>query len=165
MRGERKTRQLQIRVSPSQKRTIQQRAREAGMNVSDWVLSKVIPSAQVRFEELIATLPHSKQPGYVFAELLQLLADLTAVQYEAVVAQAPSAHLDPYWANYLAATVEHAAAQKKVKPPAWTRNIAPLNEPVFGSSLQSLRTHLLLSSPPAFNRRNLFIDASVGDRV
>jgi len=135
------------------------------MNVSDWVLSKLIPSPQLQFHELVAALSRSKKPGYVFAELLDLLADLNAVQYEEVVAQAPSAHLDPYWANYLAATVEHAAAQKKVKPPTWTRNVAPLEEPVFGSSLQSLRTHLLLSSPPAFNRRNLFIDASVGDRA
>lgn len=165
MRKERKTQQLQIRVSPGQKRILQQRAREAGMSVSDWVLSKAIPSPQREFQELVTALARSEQPDLVFAELLDLLADLDAVSYEAVVAQAPSARLDPYWANYLAATVEHAAAQKKVKPPAWTRNIAPLDEPVFGSSLQSLRTHLLLSSPPAFNRRNLFIDASVGDRA
>jgi hypothetical protein len=28
-----------------------------------------------------------------------------------------------------------------------------------------LRLHLLLSAPPAFRRRNIFLDASVGDRV
>jgi hypothetical protein len=135
------------------------------MNISDWVLNKLIPSRRAGFHELVEAISRSKQPSYVFAELLDLLADLNASQLEAVVAHAPIAHLEPYWANYLAATVEHAAALKRVKPPDWTRDVAPLEEPVFGSSLLSLRTHLLLSSPPAFNRRNLFIDANVGGRV
>ena len=63
----------------------------------------------------------------------------------------------------LSAMIE--AAQKQVAPPAWTAKIAPLEKPAFGSTLRSLRHYLLVYSPPAFSRRNLFIDASVGGRV
>jgi hypothetical protein len=40
-----------------------------------------------------------------------------------------------------------------------------LPQPVFGSELKALRLHLLTNSPPAFRRRNIFIDATLGDRV
>jgi hypothetical protein len=40
-----------------------------------------------------------------------------------------------------------------------------LTEPVFGSELQSLRLYLLTHSPPPFRARNIFIDATLGDRV
>jgi hypothetical protein len=36
---------------------------------------------------------------------------------------------------------------------------------VFGTPIESLRLHLLTASPPAFRRRRIFIDATVGDRV
>jgi hypothetical protein len=52
-----------------------------------------------------------------------------------------------------------------VPPPRWTPAIPGLSKPVFGTSLVGLRLHLLLRSPPAFRRRNIFIDASLGDRV
>ncbi len=61
--------------------------------------------------------------------------------------------------------VEYACAQRDVAPPAWTRAVAPLTEPVFGSALMSLRLYLLTHSPAPFRRRNIFIDASVGSRV
>jgi len=54
---------------------------------------------------------------------------------------------------------------KNTQPPAWTEDVPPLDEPIFGSSLQSLRLHLLTNSPPAFSRRNIFIDSNIGDRV
>jgi len=50
-------------------------------------------------------------------------------------------------------------------PPAWTRAIAPLTDPMFGSALSSLRLYLLTHSPAPFRRRNIFIDSSVGSRV
>ena len=165
MDSEAKTEQLQIRVSPAQKRALKDRARKAGMSMSDWVLTKVLPSLQARFQDLLAELAVSQQPGYVFAELLELLAPLTAAQFQRAVSEPPRARLDAYWGNYLAATLEHAAAMKQALPPPWTRDVPPLEEPVFGSPLQSLRLYLLTHSPPAFSRRNIFIDSSVGDRV
>jgi hypothetical protein len=160
-----KTEQLQIRVSPSQKRAIKERAEGAGMTMSDWVLSRVLSSARASFQGLLEDLSSSAQPSYVFAELLEFLGSLSTEAYPSAVSEPPAARLDPYWENYVAATVEHAAAMKDVPPPAWTADVPPLDEPVFGSSLQSLRWYLLTHSPPAFRRRNIFIDASVGDRV
>jgi hypothetical protein len=110
-------------------------------------------------------LSTSENPSVAFAELLDLLARLTASELRTAVADLPTVVLSPYWQNYLAATVEEAAVQKKVAPPEWTSKIRPLEEPVFGSTLRSLREHLLFNAPPAFRRRNIFIDASVGARV
>ena len=135
------------------------------MNLSEWILGKVFPSSQVAFQGLVEALAASSQPSYVFAELLEALDPMSADEFEGAVSEAPEVELTPYWLNYLAATVEHAAAAKSARVPSWTRDVAPLDEPVFGSSLKSLRLHLLLESPPAFAARNLFIDASLGGRV
>lgn len=165
MRKPLKTQQLQIRVSPAQKLTLKRQARRAVMSLSEWILSQLLPSSQATFESLAEELAASDQPSYAFAALLDLLAPLSAAEFESAVSEPPEARLDPYWWNYLAATLEQAAAAKHARVPGWTRDIAPLNEPVFGSSLSSLRLHLLVNSPPAFAQRNLFIDANVGDRV
>jgi len=159
------TEQLQVRVSPLQKLAIKKRAEKARMSMSEWILNKAFPSSQVAFQGLVDELAASEQRSYAMAELLELLAPISADEFETAVSELPEVQLDPYWKNYLAATVETAAAAKHAKIPSWTRDIAPLDEPVFGSSLESLRLHLLLNSPPAFVERNIFIDASVGDRV
>jgi hypothetical protein len=160
-----KTRQLQIRISAPQKLAIQKRARKAGMSMSEWILNRLLPSSQSEFADLVREIAASDQRSHVFAELLELLAPMDAGEFEAAVSELPEVPLDPYWQNYLAATVEQAAAEKHAKAPAWTREIAPLGEPVFGSTLGSLRLHLLLNAPPAFLARNIFIDAAVGDRI
>jgi uncharacterized protein (DUF1778 family) len=160
-----KTAQLQVRLSPAQKRAVQARAERSHMSISDWVLSCALPSARAQFEELVAELSTGKNASYAFADLLDLLTRLSAAEFRTAVAELPAMTLTPYWENYLAATVEQAATHKRVAPPEWTTRIQPLEEPAFGSTLQSLRQHLLIHSPPAFCRRNLFIDASLGARV
>lgn len=78
---------------------------------------------------------------------------------------APSSRLSPVLENQLAAMVETRASQLRIPPPAWVHDIPPLEHPWFASDLLSLRLHLLANSPPAFKRRNLFVDATVGSRV
>ena len=165
MQRDPKTEQLQIRVSRAQKLAIKKLAQRAQMTVSEWILSKALPSVQATFQNLLADLAASEKPGFVFAELLELIGPMSADEYELAVSEPPRAHLDSYWQNYVAATVEHAAAMKHAKTPAWTRDVPPLDEPVFGSSLESLKLHLLVNSPAAFIQRNIFIDSSVGERV
>lgn len=162
---QRKTEQLQIRVSAKQKRAIQEQARRAGVGMSEWVLARLLPSARERFQELLLELSRSEDRGSAFAELLDFLSPLAPREYAIAVAEPPRARFDTYWANYVAATVEHGSALKRVHPPPWTRDVRPLDAPAFASSLMSLRLHLLVNSPPAFSRRNLFIDATLGDRV
>ena len=72
----------------------------------------------------------------------------------------------PAWLrNYVAAMVEQAAEQKHLAPPAWVREVTPLDEPHFATPLRGLRLHLLAASPAAFKRRNIFVDAGIGARV
>ena len=73
--------------------------------------------------------------------------------------------LSPYWENYIAAMVEYTASKKGIQPPSWTAEIEALDQPVFGSDLMSLRLYLLTHSSPCFRNRNIFVDASVGERV
>ncbi len=61
--------------------------------------------------------------------------------------------------------VETARSNHHIPAPPRTRRVAPLDEPAFGSELESLRLHLLTHSPAPFRSRNLFIDSSLGDRV
>ena len=135
------------------------------MSVTNLILSTLLPSSQTKFAELVAELSTSEEKKFVFAELLDLLSRLSPAEFRTAVAEQPPVSLSPYWANYLAATVEQAAAQKDVAPPSWTSEVQPLEHPVFGSELRSLRHHLLTHSPPPFSRRNLFIDTAVGGRV
>ena len=98
----------------------------------------------------------------MFAELNDLLTGASGEALQAL--QIPSLQ-DPYLANYVAAMVELAAHKRGVRPPRWTASIKPLDEPVFAVPWMSLRAHLLLESPIPFRRRNIFINASIGDRV
>lgn len=61
--------------------------------------------------------------------------------------------------------VEQSALQKGLMPPAWVRDVPPLDLPYFAGELRSLRQYRLAVSPVAFKRRNLFVDTSIGGRV
>jgi uncharacterized protein (DUF1778 family) len=159
-----KSGQLQIRVSPAQKAQIRRAARTAGLDMSTYVLARLLPAASRRFQELTEACADDRHGRFALAELNSWLASLSGGELsEAVVT--PPARLTPYLANYIAAMTEVACAQHRVPPPAWAVAIPPLAEPVFGTTLMSLRLYLLTHSPAPFRRRNIFIDASVGSRV
>ena len=161
-----KTHQLQVRVSAEDKALIRARAEDAGMDVSKWVLQQVLPPVERNFQTLCGELVSRPDAlSFTFAELQDWFRRLTGSEFIRAVRHAPEARLPPFEANYLAATVEHAAAIKRVDPPRWTTTVRPLDAPWFASSLKSLRLHLLTRSPPPFRRRNLFIDSSVEQRV
>jgi uncharacterized protein (DUF1778 family) len=161
-----KTHQLQIRVTAAEKTAIQRAAARADMDMSSWVLSKVLPSQQPQFRELAQALAVDVgERRYALAELNDFLTTLDAGEFADAVREPPPAGLEPYLANYLAAMVETAANRTGVPPPSWAARIPPLADPVFGTPYQSVRLHLLVAAPPAFRRRNIFIDASIGDRV
>lgn len=162
----RKTEQLQIRVSPGQKRHIESHARAAGKNVSEWVLDSLLGVQGRHFEAIIRALSVTRQEDErtLLAALHDLLEELARAQFESAL-PCPQVELPPRLMNIVAAMIEQAAQRKAVDPPAWTSHIRPLQEPVFASRLESLRLHLLINAPVAFRRRNLFVDASIGDRV
>ncbi len=161
-----KTSQLQIRVHANEKARIRQRAADAGMGVSKWVLYKLLPPVEERFRQICKDLAAvSGERSYVLAELHDFLNRLEPREFSLAVRYPPGCQLPPFEANYLAAMIEYTAAEKKVSAPGWMKDIEPLETPWFASSLQGLRLYLLTHSPPAFRRRNLFIDSSVGERI
>lgn len=160
-----KSQQLQIRVTAEQKATLKRLAKRAGQDVSSYVLSRALPSATLQFEGLLRALRDDERRRFVLAELNDLLAAAAPAELAAATRDADLRDLSPLLQNYVAAMVELAAHQKGVAAPAWVRAIVPLDEPHFAAPLRSLRAHLLVRSPVPFRRRNLFVDASVGDRV
>jgi hypothetical protein len=160
-----KSEQLQIRVSAAEKAAIQRRAKQAGLDMSSYVLSRVLPAVAQQFADVVLACCRQKGERFGFADLNALLSRWTGSELAVAVADRPAAELDPYTANYVAAMVEVACAREGIRLPAWVRDIPPLVEPAFGSSLMSLRLHLLTNSPPAFRRRNIFIDSSLGAQV
>jgi hypothetical protein len=165
-----KSQQLQIRVTPRQKAALKRQASAAGLDVSTWVLARVLPPERDRFTELLHALTSSADHRFVLAELHDFLADCPPIAFTDAVQHptrtAPSlTGLSPFLQNYVAAMVEVAANQKGLKPPTWVRDIPPLDAPHFAVELRSLRQYLLAVSPVPFKRRNLFVDATIGARV
>ncbi len=161
-----KTEQLQLRVSAAQKERIKAQAARAREDVSKWVLSRLLPAPSDEFQRLINRLksdPFAR--SLTLAEMHDFLHRCSATKLEVAVQSADLLRLDTWTSNYLAAMVEYACAIKHVPVPEWPRDVPPLTTPWFASRLDSLRLHLLTSSPPPFRRRNLFVDSTLGARV
>ncbi len=156
---------LQIRVTPEQKRALKRAAREAGTDMSSWVLDKLLPREADRFQALVARAVDAAERRFALAELADWLRALPPGAFQRAVAQAPRGPLDPGNRNYLAGAIELAADRRGLPPPAWVGETPVPDTPLFGSSLAGLRLHLLTRSPVALRRRNVFVDASIDDRV
>jgi hypothetical protein len=157
--------QLQIRVSAAEKAAIRKAAARAGMDMSTYVLRCVLANPAEEFRQVARALTSSSPVSFALADLNSLLVKLTAGELREAIAAPPERTLPPFIGNYVAAMVEIACERRTIPVPAWTRRIAPLETPHFGSTLQSVRLHLLTHSPAPFRRRNIFIDATLGDRV
>jgi hypothetical protein len=164
MAAQSKTSQLQIRISVSEKALIQRAARRAGMDMSSYVLSRLISVPAIRFQQCVSAAAGPKS-FYGLAELNKLLTDLSAVELREAVAAGPAIILSPFISNYVAAMVELACARRTIPIPPWTRAIAALEDPWFATKSASLRHYLLTASPAPFRRRNIFIDSSLGSMV
>lgn len=160
-----KSQQLQIRVTPGQKADLRRHARAAGLDVSSYVLARLLPPDQERFAGILRSLRVDGEARFALAELNDFLVSRTPTQFPGAVSRLDVNGLSPFLCNYVAAMVEQAAGQKGVAPPAWTREVLPLEVPYFTSTFKRLRFHLLRASPPAFKRRNLFVDSAIGSRV
>jgi len=162
---EAKTAQLQIRVSAEEKRLIAHAAQRAGMDMSSYVLQRILGVHESRIEEAVRLIGNEETRSYGYAELNDFLVSLGVTELRRAVADRPFDSLPAEVENYVAAMIEQACARAGIEAPAWTRKIEPLDTPFFGSQLGSLRLHLLANSPAPFKRRNVFIDTSIGGRV
>lgn len=156
---------LQIRITPADRSSLQRHAKRAGKDVSTYVLDLVLPGSSAALERQVARL-RAAGDSFALAELHDFLATLTPQEFARAVDQSPlRLSDDPLMANYVAAMIEHVAGDFEIAPPTWTRDVVPLAVPWFVTPLKSLRLHLLFNAPPAFRRRNIFVDTSVGARV
>lgn len=160
-----KTAQLQIRVTAAEKAAIERAARQAGLGMSAYVLGRLLPGRAAQWRGLLQELLRSDDKRLALAALSGWLSSLAPGELADALQAPPPAGLPERLANTVAAMVEHLCAAAGEHPPAWTRDIAPLAQPAFGSGLKSLRLHLLTSAPAAFRRRNLFVDTVVGGQV
>lgn len=161
-----KSAQLQIRVSPDQKHRIKSKADQAGEDVSQWVLRRLLPECADELQSMIDSLGQSpKLRSQVLAELHDYLVSFDSAQLGQAFNTLDLSGLAPFESNYVAAMIETACENRNITPPVWLGNITPLSDPWFASSLKSLRVHLLTASPPPFRRRNLYIDSTLGARV
>lgn len=161
----RRSEQLQIRVTPRVKAALKRLAREAGQDISAYVLSRALPAEAGRVHAAVEALRDDTRRRFALAELNDALSALAPFEFTDAVASLDVNGLSPLMQNYVAALVEQAAHAKRACPPAWTREIAPLAEPYFATHLETLRLYLLRVSPVAFKRRNIFVDAGIGARV
>lgn len=159
-----KVQQLQIRVTAEQKAALRRLARRAGLGMSAFVLDRALPSARRRFAELVGALG-GEERRFALAELNDLLSSLPPVELRPAVAEADLDGLSPLDRNYVAALVEQACGRNGLTPPAWVEHVEPLETPYFAVPFSSLRPHLLRAAPVPFKRRNIFVDAALGDRV
>ncbi len=163
--AEGKSQQLQVRVTAQEKARVRRSAKACGMGMSEWLLSRALPQSQRRFYEICRRAAKARRPGFALAELNDFLVQRTRDELILALAEAPEHALSRYLENYIAAMVEMAAQRKGFSVPVWVERIPRLDLPVFGVDFSSLRLHLLLASPLPFRRRNIFIDASLGERV
>jgi hypothetical protein len=137
----------------------------AGLEVSAYVLLKALPPVREQMERIVKALSRNERDRYGLADLSDLLNRLTRAEFADAVANVEVRTLSPLLGNYVAAMVELAASRRGVQPPVWVHDIEPLNEPYFEGGLQRLRSHLIRIAPVAFRKRNIFVDATIGDRV
>jgi len=152
-------------VTAIQKAGLRRQARLAGLDMSAYVLARILPEDAARVAALVAALGRDDDHRFVLAELNDVLSGLAPAPFVAAVSGLDPAGLSPFLQNYVTAMVEQAAHQKGVPPPSWARDVSPLDAPYFAAPFAGLRPYLLRSAPVAFKRRNLFVDAAVGDRV
>jgi hypothetical protein len=154
-----KTSQLQIRVTPEEKGSLKRLAAAAEMSVSEYVLTRLLPSTTFELGERVRALGSSPQRHRAHADLVKFVGALTPIELPQAVADVELGDLSPVLRNHVAAVVEQQAWLKRVQPPEWVVGVAPLDRAHFAWELRSLRPHLMRMTPPAFKRRNVFVAA------
>ncbi len=159
-----KSEYLQIRVSKQQKEIIKSTAKSAGVDMSTWVLQRVLNNKSQQFLTILSQF-NTLEDSFVFARLHDFLMLCSKTDFEQTVSIKPTSKLSDFQINYTIAMIEHRAHTLGCTAPDWINDFPILHEPYFGTSLKSLRLHLLINSPIAFKQRNIYIDSTLGGRV
>lgn len=153
-----KTSQLQIRITPEQKRALKRLAADAGLSVSKYVLATVLPSSQLEFTRRVQALGTHPQRMVALGELRSFLSELGLEEMREAIADVDLEGLAPVLRNYAAATVEQVVKERELPVPSWVTRVEPLDRPHFAWEVRSLWPHLMRIAPLTFKRRNVFVD-------
>jgi hypothetical protein len=114
--------------------------------------------------EQVAALIQAGREDAAYRELLQVADDLGrehgAIRAALTVTPPPTTG-DQRLDAFLAALVEHRLLEERLPRPAWIREAhRVLDEPWFVVDLPAYRSLATRTSPPAFRRHNVFVNAS-----
>lgn len=151
-----KTSQLQVRVSPEQKRQLKKLARAARLSVSEYVLAAALPTESEALRQHVDALPDMTHRQGALLELRADLSGIPPAEFEAAGAGLDVRALPPLQQALAAAVFEHEAQVRRCAPPRWTRAVHVSEAPTFRPRLVSLHPYLLCASPAALKRRNVF---------
>jgi hypothetical protein len=98
-----------------------------------------------------------------YARIGDLLMELAPADFSEAIRHHPRNAGSEDFA-YLASMIDYACAMKGVNPPTWLSNVPPLAIPWFASDLSSLKLYMLIQSPVAFRKRNIFVDSTFDHR-
>ncbi len=160
--------QLQIRISKELKVALKAAASSEGKELSAWILDQLTPAYIRRWCTLCDSLAEceSIQSATLhLASIHDLISKLSSAELSHLLRFPPSVQIALEMLAYLASMLEHIAYNKKSAVPEWVSKTPALESPIFGSTLLSVREHLLINSPAAYKKRNIFIDSPVGGRV
>lgn len=159
-----KTDFIQIRISKDEKKRFAKLAKLQGQSLSEWIISKLSSdSSSIEIKKIYAKLRKAEDSSYILALLNDYLMNMPELLWNDALKDSPE-NIDIENLCYIASMIERATEIRGLELPQWVKDIGPLSKPYFGSKLKNLRMYLLINSPIAFRKRNIFIDASVGDR-
>lgn len=157
---------LQLRVSPDEKSRIRAAADAAGLDLSTFVLSKVLRPDVSEFDGYIAWMLEAPDSHVPLAECVDYLQTLPAARGAELAAKPLRFdELPPLRQNEVCAWIEHRAALWGVHPPAWVMDVPALSHPYFAGGLMNLRPYHLVVSPLVCRRRNIFQERALGGRL
>lgn len=155
---------IQIRLSSTQKKVVEKNAKTQGLSISQYLLNLIEKDSSFdkKLTIIINEILKNGLDPYLLSEFSILVLDLSNNDLLKLVEKPFSSNCNGLSLNYLLATLETELKRRNLELPEWFGNIKSLKEPWFGTNLKSLRGFLLLNSPLAFRRRNIFIDSLIG---
>ncbi len=160
-----KSEHLQIRITAEAKKKLFQLAKVNNMTLSEWILSKLsIENSPYTIQSIYEELSKKHNQAFAYVQLHDLLMKVSPQLWDDFVSIRPH-NLECETMAYTASMIERAAQMRGLTQPPWIREVETCSPPYFATNLQTLRLYLLINSPVAFRKRNIFIDSSTGDRV
>lgn len=166
MKSTKKDTYLQIRLSKHEKELIVKAAGANGVNISKWIMQRIMIDKRSQFQSICLKMSKDiTNKSFYLSDLNDYLTNLSANEFLIALDTRPNVKLSISDWNIIVAMIDYAAYKKRAKSPDWLNDVEPLQHPLFATELTTVRQYLLITSPIAFRRRNIFVDTSIGGMV